>query len=155
ALRAALDDTASVPQRVIVRVRPERRAAVRDGLVAHGDQILFEHDSLDALTAVVHRDDLAALADNDAVLSVSVDAIVHPHGLLGGLLGGIVNLVLNVAADVLLPNGANTSGPVPAPALLRQTLGVDSTSWTGKGVGVAVIDSGLELSNDLPQTRVK
>src|SRR5207247_5415322 len=54
ALRAALDDTASGPQRVIVRVRPERRAAVRDGLVAHGDQILVEHDSLDALTAVVH-----------------------------------------------------------------------------------------------------
>jgi serine protease AprX len=157
ALRAALDDAAAGPQRVIVRVRPERRAAVRDGLAAHGDQILSEHASLDALTAVVHRDDLAALADNDAVLSVSADAIVRPHSLLGGiggLLGGVVNLVLNVAVDLVLDNGADTSGPVPAPVLVRQTLGVDSTSWTGKGVGVAVIDSGLELSTDLPSTRV-
>ena len=44
-------------------------------------------------TAVVHGEDLAALAQNDAVLSVSADAIVHPNGLLGGLLGGVVKLV--------------------------------------------------------------
>ncbi len=70
ALRAVLDDPASGAQRVIVRVRPERRAAVRQSLTAHGDRILAEHDSIDALTAVVHREDLAELGDNDAILSV-------------------------------------------------------------------------------------
>ena len=123
---------------------------MRGSLVAHGDQIVGEHESLDALTAVVHRDDLATLADSDVVLSVSSDAIVQPHGLLGGLLGGLLNIV---GAVLQLPNGADTSGPVVAPAVLRQTLGVDSTSWTGRGVGVAVIDSGLEMSAEF-QNRV-
>jgi serine protease AprX len=160
ALRAALDDGTLGPQRVIVRVRPGARPAVRNSLTAHGDQVLFDHDSIDAFTAIVHREDLAELADNDAILSVSLDAIVRPHSLLGGLVGGLLNTVVGVvdgvvdlATDVLLPNGADTSGPVVAPQLLRQTLGVDNATWTGKGVGVAVIDSGLEMSSEF-QNRV-
>src|SRR5437667_10877045 len=94
-LRAAVDTGASEPARVIIRVRPGGRAALRDSLVAHGDQILVEHDALDALTALVHADDLTALADNDTVRSISADAVVRPHGLLGGLLGLVVAL-LNV-----------------------------------------------------------
>ena len=88
---------------------------------------------------------------------MSSDAIVRPHGLLGGLLGGVLKLVVDVVGglvNVLLPNGADTSGPAVAPAVLRQTLGVDNTSWTGNGVGVAVIDSGLEMSAEF-QNRVK
>jgi serine protease AprX len=151
ALRAVLNDSASGSERIIVRVRPEHRAAVRQSLTAHGDRILAEHDSIDALTAVVHRSDLAELADNDAILSVSSDAIVRPHGLLGGLVGGALGLVgdvITLAVNVILPNGADTSGPIVAPALLRQTLGVDGSTWTGRGIGVAVIDSGLEQSAD-------
>src|SRR5206468_2370080 len=72
-------------------------------------------------------------------------AVVRPHGLLGGLLG-VVGGLLNVVGEVFLPNNADTSGPVAAPAVLRQTLGVDNTSWAGRGVGIAVIDSGLEMS---------
>ena len=56
-------------------------------LTAHGDRILAEHDSFDALTAVVHGEDLGALVDNDLVLSVSTDAIVRADGLLDGPLG--------------------------------------------------------------------
>ncbi|MGH9142694.1 MAG: S8 family serine peptidase, partial [Thermoanaerobaculia bacterium] len=156
-LRAVVDDAGSEPQRVIIRVRPGGRPALRARLTAHGDQILGEHESIDALTAVIHGEDLAALADSDAILSVSSDAVVRPHGLLGGLLGGLLKLVVNVVGglvNVLLPNGADTSGPSVAPAVLRQTLGVDDTSWTGNGVGVAVIDSGLEMSAEF-QNRVK
>jgi serine protease AprX len=152
-LRAMLDEIVPEPQRVIIRVRPGGRPALRAALTAHGDQILGEHESLDALTAVIHGQDLAELADNDAILSVSSDAIVRPHGFLGGLLGGLLNLVGSVV-NVLLPNGADTSGPAVAPAVLRQTLGVDNTRWTGNGVGVAVIDSGLEMSAEF-QYRVK
>ena len=151
-LRGVLERSAPGPQRVIIRVRPGSRPAVRDSLTAHGDQILGEHESIDALTAVVHGEDLATLGDSDAVLSVSSDAIVRPHGLLDGLLGGLFHF-LGAVVDILLPNGADTSGPVVAPAILRQTLGVDDTSWTGRGIGVAVIDSGLEMSAEF-QSRV-
>jgi serine protease AprX len=150
-LRAVLDDSAPESQRVIIRVRPGSRPALRDSLTAHGDQILGEHESIDAISAVIHGEDLATLADSDAVLSISCDAIVQPHQLGGllGLVGGLLKVVVNVVVavvDVILPNGADTSGPVVAPAVLRQTLGVDNTDLTGRGVGVAVIDSGLEMS---------
>jgi len=156
ALRAVVDDGSLGPQRVIVRVRADQRAAVRDKLTARGGQILFDHDSLDAFTAIVHREDLTDLADNDAILSVSLDAIVRPHSLLGGVVGGLLNVVggvLDLATNVLLPNGADTSGPIVAPEMLRQTLGVDNSTWTGKNVGIAVIDSGLEMSSEF-QNRV-
>jgi serine protease AprX len=143
---------------VIIRVRSGSRTALRESLTSHGDQVLGELDSIDALTAVVHGEDLAGLADNDDILSVSADAVVRPHGLLGavgGLLGGVlkvvvsvVDIVVGVVGNVLLPNGADTAGPVVSPDVLRQTLGVDSTSLTGRGVTVAVVDSGLEMSAD-------
>jgi serine protease AprX len=155
-LKAVLADGAAEPQRVIIRVRPGARQTLRKNLSAHGDQIVSEHESIDAVTAVVHGEDLAELGDNDAILSISSDAIVRPHGLLSGLLGGVLKVVgglVNVVGSVLLPNGADTSGPVADPVVLRQTLGVDGTSWTGRGVGVAVIDSGLEMSSEF-QNRV-
>ena len=151
-LRAAMDAGDTRSQRVIIRVRHDSAASIRDGLSAHGDRILVDHPSIDALTAVVHGQDLATLAANDDILSVSSDAIVRPHGLLGGLLG-LVGNVLKVTTGILLPNGADTAGPPVAPASLRQTLGVDNTTWSGRGVGVAVIDSGLEMSSEF-QNRV-
>jgi serine protease AprX len=157
-LRAVLDDGAPAPQRVLIRVRPGSRTAVRQSLTAHGDQVLGELESIDGLTAVVHGEDLAELSNNNAILSVSADAIVRPHGLLGGLLGivgGVLNLALKVVGGllsvvglVILPNGAEVEGPIVAPVTLRQTLGVDNSSWTGRGVGVAIIDSGLEYSSE-------
>jgi serine protease AprX len=153
-LRGVLDQGAPKPQRVIIRVRPGSRLALRQGLTAHGDQILAEHDSLDALTAVVHGQDLGDIVDKDFVLSVSSDAIVQADGLLGGVLG-IVGTVLKVVVAVVddvvgivLPNGADTSGPPVPPVVLRQTLGVNNSNWTGQGIGVAIIDSGLEMSSE-------
>src|SRR6185436_4306157 len=126
-LRAVVDAGATQSQRVIIRVRPGSRNDVRKNLAAHGDEILGEHDSIDGLSAVVHGNDLAELAENDAVLSVSADAVVRPHGLLSGLVGGLLKVVggvVGTVANVLLPNGADTEGPVAMPAVLRQTLGV-------------------------------
>ena len=34
------------------------------------------------------------------------------------------------------------------PALVRATLGLQSSEWTGRGIGVAVVDSGLEMSSE-------
>lgn len=140
------------PQRVIIRVRPGTRDAMRRALAAHGDQVVFDHASGDALTAVVHGGDLEALASGGSVLSVSADAIVRPHGLLDGLLGLVAGTVDSVVGGLLgtvgtiLDPADMTGAPVP-PRVLRQTLGLTG-SWSGRGVNVAVIDSGLEMSAD-------
>jgi serine protease AprX len=85
---------------------------------------------------------------------VSSDAVVHAHGLLGGLtqlLGNVVNLALSTVTGLLgdvvsiLDPTENTQGPAVHPETLRATLGLDDR-WTGRSVGVAVIDSGLEMS---------
>jgi len=62
-LRAALDAGADDAQRVIIRVRPGERASLRQLLANHGDSIVVEHDSLDAITAVVHPCDLETLSE--------------------------------------------------------------------------------------------
>jgi serine protease AprX len=152
ALQRELDAASRGEKRVIIRTRGDARSAVRRALTAHGDRILAEHAEIDALTAVVHSDDLESLAAQDGVISVSTDAVVRAK-LLGGLLG-LVGGVLNTVTGILLPNGADTSGAAVAPAVLRSTLGVSSTSWSGRGVGVAVIDSGLEMSYEF-QGRVR
>ena len=148
-LRAALDAGRRDSQRVIIRTRAGERSALRRALTTHGDRIIADHDSIDALTAVVHGDDLEALADRAGVLSVSTDAVVEAE-LLDGLLGGLLRLtgsLVEVVGSVLLPNGADTEGPAVAPQVLRETLGVDG-EWSGRGIGVAVIDSGLEMSSE-------
>ncbi len=153
-LRAVLNDSTPPPQRVIIRVRSGARPTLRADVAAHGGRIVTEHDSLNALTAIVPGGDLGRLADHDAILSISRDVVVRPHSLLGGLgglvgrlVGTLVNVV-EVVANVLLPNGADTEGPAVPPAVLRATLGVNGTQWAGRGIGVAVIDSGLEMSSE-------
>jgi hypothetical protein len=143
-LRAAVD-AGEQAHRVIIRVRPGQRSALQRSLEAHGDEVLADHESIDALTARGHTSDLDDLAERDGVISVSTDAVVHAKllgGLLGGVLklvGGVVNTLGSLVGAVLLPNGADTEGPAIAPEVLRETLGVGST-WTGRGVGVAIID---------------
>jgi serine protease AprX len=143
-LRAVLDGGALQSHRVIIRTRAGARAGIRHALAGHGDRIIAEHASIDAITAEVHADDLDTLAAQDGVLSVSTDAVVRAK-LLGGVLG-LVGGVVNVVGSILLPNGADTDGPAVAPKVLRETLGLANTSWAGRGIGVAVIDSGLEMS---------
>jgi serine protease AprX len=145
-VRAAAERTPDQPQRVIIRVRPGSRDYVRRALAEHGDQIVADHSSIDAITATVHGEDIEELSANESILTVSSDAVVRADGLLGGLLN-IVGGLLKVVGTVLLPGGADTSGPPVPPAVLRSTLGLSST-WTGRGIGVAVLDSGLEMSSE-------
>ena len=144
-LRERVARDTQTPQRVIIRVQPGNRAALRKSLEAHGDLVLAEHESIDAITAVVHGDDLGSLADADHTLSIAADAVVRPTGLLGSLLGTTAKLLTTVV-QVILPGGGDTSGAAVPPSVLRGTLGVSDGAWTGRGVGVAVIDSGLEMS---------
>jgi len=150
-LRVLVDSGDDSAQRVIIRVRKGSLPALKTALKDHGDQLVAEHEEIDAVTAVVHAEDLPSLAATSAVVSVSTDAVVRAHGLLGGLLGvvgGLVGTVTEVVTDVLAIGGVHidpdeTTGPAVPPRVLRDTLGLNST-WAGRGVVVAVIDSGIE-----------
>ena len=71
------------PQRVIIRTKRGGRSAIRRALELHGDLVDGNEDLRDdTLTAMVHADDVAALAASETVLSVSIDAIVTPSAAL-------------------------------------------------------------------------
>jgi serine protease AprX len=159
-LKATVDSRTTQVQRVIIRVQPGTLSSVRSLLTSHGDNVLAEHGAIDALTVIVHADDLAALDAGQSIISVSTDAVIRAKGgLLGGLLGVVVETVGTVVdtvvsvASLLVNTGgtlldpAECYGPAVPPRVLRETLGL-SGSLSGKGVGVAVIDSGLEMSDE-------
>jgi serine protease AprX len=124
ALRGLLGK-APASQRVIIQARPGSRAALKQALLAHGDVVRAEHPSLEALTVDLHGEDLAALEADPSVMAVSIDAEVTSFG-----------------------KGRRKSSR-PAVDILRYTLGLTSTSPTGRGVNVAIVDSGIEPTNDL------
>jgi len=121
------------PQRVIIRTEPGRRAALRAALVAHGDVIEADHPALDALTAYVHGEDLAALAADPSVRSVSCDCEVRAPRIARG------RNAPPVAVTGRLGDGAARE--------LRELLGVPAGA-TGAGIGAAIVDSGIDPSVD-------
>src|SRR3954452_3224245 len=126
---AARGDNAE--QRVILRARPGRESALADRLTQHGDRVAAKHARLNSMTAIVHARDLAALAADADVEGLSVDAVI--------------------GAD-----GATAADATPEPATedtLVATLGLSDTRYDGDHVGIAIIDSGLEMSEDLSGSR--
>jgi serine protease AprX len=114
--------------RVIVTPRPGRHDAAVNKHRTHGDAILAEHTIIDAFSATVDADELSALETDPDVARVSADALVTSDATVDQL-----------------------SGAATTPLL--ETLGLDGDSGddapSGKGVGIAVIDSGLERGSDL------
>jgi serine protease AprX len=134
-LQAAASSNAQKQHRVIVRTAPGTRTAVKHSLQTHGDVIVAEHPSLDALTVTIHHEDLAALEASSSVLSVSADVEVTSFG------------AERKAAHAAGPSNGASRGTTD---LLRASLGLDnSTPYNGSGVGVAVVDSGIEPNRDL------
>jgi serine protease AprX len=144
-LREAAASPSPHTQRVIIQTRSAaERAALKKALLAHGDIVEAEHPSLNALTAVVHGEDLAALAADPTAAVVSSDSEVS--------VTGVEPVKKTKAAD------ARKAGRViqqifqtgrALPASLRETLGVDRVPYTGAGIGVAIIDSGIDANRDL------
>ena len=94
-----------------------------------GARIDAVHTGISALTLDIAVGSLATLASLSGVMSISLDApLTESRSLAPG--------------DVLAARAASdgTGGSVTH---LRETLGLDDR-WTGAGVGVAVIDSGLQ-----------
>jgi serine protease AprX len=112
---------------VIVTPVPGRHAGVLARSQARGHVIRFDHSVIDAFSATVPVQDLAALEADPDVADVSTDAPVRSDATIDD--NGLVD-----------------------PSPLLETLGLDGASDngpSGKGVTVAVIDSGVQRGTDL------
>src|SRR5262245_22151551 len=125
-LRKASEAGDTSTQRVIVRVRSGQAAAVVERLKKRGDRIEADHPRLEAFTAAVSGSELRTLDADPDVRSVSVDAVITAN-----------------SAEPLPVTGSDVQN------LLVASLGLADSNYDGDQVGVAVIDSGLELSEDL------
>jgi len=173
------------PERVIIRTKDGRRAALRLALRAHGDVVTEEHPEVDALSAVVHGEDLLALANDPAVESVSIDATVRADGAWGHgrarankanakakvkkaqqVAKKVQKQAQKTARELLREQrqaaawatrkakaraerlARMAKGKPITTGQLRRLQGLDGYAPTGRGVGVAVIDSGIEPDSD-------
>ncbi len=80
ALRRALDTGNTDRLRVIVRTKPGYREALRRSLESHGDTGVTGHEAIEAVSALVHADDVGDLAEDPSIESVSIDAVVQVEG---------------------------------------------------------------------------
>src|SRR4051812_8553953 len=106
--------------RVIIQTKGRPSAAHDNAISSRGGQKGRAFDSLDAMTALVSRDQLASLAGREDVTYISPDR--------------------TVASEMAVTREA--TGAAIAQAGLQGAPGV-----TGKGVGIAVVDSGISLSH--------
>jgi serine protease AprX len=119
----------SARRRVIVRYRTTIDSDVERSFESRGNKIRRRHRAASAFTAEVRAKDLASLASDPNIEGFSDDAVVSADA--GFSLSSL---------PALSALGLNS---------VRQTLGLGtSLSQTGYGVGVAVIDSGIESVKD-------
>ncbi|HEX6974588.1 MAG TPA: S8 family peptidase [Vicinamibacterales bacterium] len=153
---------------------------MRESLRQHGDKIITEHPSIDAVTATVHCDDLKALEGFASVLSISKDAIVRANAVAPAPPAAAAALsrrddmkrekegesagseqtttfaTLGVTAARLKSPDFEASyvmlGDVTTTSTVIDNRASDwngvEVSRTGGGIGVAVIDSGIESGPD-------
>jgi serine protease AprX len=125
ALRDALRSNRNGTRSVIIQTDTAHIAALRDRLKAHGhgDAIDSTHPAIGVVSASVDAADLHSLAADGRIHSISSNAVVRAFA----------------------SSGSSAESPVN---VLRETLGLSSSSPMGNGIGVAVIDSGIQPSKD-------
>jgi serine protease AprX len=99
--------------------------AVTDHERQKGHKVRHLHRLIDGASLTLTRKELDALASDPDVISISVDSIVRPTG--------------DWSTTTTTTTGFQQFDTLAAPRL-----------YTGHGVGVAIIDSGLEPSADFP-----
>src|ERR1700752_141398 len=123
ALLAAVESNPPTPQPVIIRARAGQLAAVRNWLKAKKVAVESEQPALNALSTNLNATNLSQIADLVETETLSLNAPVTGFG------------------------GPKNNAPAPAappPAtILRATLGLTPASPTGKGIGIAIIDTGV------------
>ena len=124
-------------QTVIVTVKPGAKRGVRRRLEAHGGRLLKDHAIISALSVRVDAHGLDALVSDPDVESVSANVDVVPSG------GG--NKRKSSGSDST--STSTTSDYSSVVSELKQALGLGNW-FTGSGVTIAVIDSGLAPTAD-------
>ena len=141
--------------RVIVGLDGGGRSGLEALLAAHGHHVVAELPLVDAVTVDAHASDLAALAAVPGVRSLSSDGrVAAAHDTLEFNrveqhqdVDGSRRLTLNTAASQ--PPMAVVTDAAGASVALRASLGIAGTSTSGNGIGVAVIDSGVQKNADI------
>ena len=135
ALRQALDTDPATPVRVILRTAPGASGTTAEWFAAEGRQIHQLHPSFGGLTSTLSASDVAVLTEDPSIRQMSIDAIVEPAKGKKGTPGAALKGSLGLTGK----KGDAASG---------------NRTWAGKGITVAVIDSGIEPSQDLPKSRI-
>ena len=139
-----LQETSSgSPRAVIIRVRPDAKDRVQRRLPNRG-RGPSDHQFISALTAELDRGEIADLASDPDVLSVSADAEVSASASLEKTRAGATAIIWGPAPDVDVPT---LSTDVATASVLQKALGLQS-GFTGSTMTVAVIDSGLQSGVD-------
>lgn len=126
---------ADQPSRVLIKYRPGASPRLRQRMRLRGITPTRELRGIGALSVTLGGGELRRWAHDPDIESISADARIASHG---GQSASFSNEV--------------TAALVPAPAdvqNLRRTLGLPATASGGRGVGVAVIDSGIAPMPDV------
>lgn len=116
------------PARVLIKYRPGTSANVRKRLRDRGIKLTGEQRGGATLTATLGADDLRRWASDPDIVGISADAVITSHGAGPS------------PWNNLLPSDSQN---------LRRTLGLPASAPGGRGVGVAVIDSGIAPMADI------
>jgi serine protease AprX len=137
ALEAVLEQTSDTDTvQVIVTAAAGQYAPLRSKLLGNGKKIKAEHKFINAITAEVPKGDLSKLESDSAAAHISLDFPVESAAAPG--------------TTAVQPALAGQPAVTAVDDALLATLGLKDQLGTGKGVGVAVLDSGLQPSTDLP-----
>ena len=124
--------------RVIVTSQPGRGRDAATRMTERGNR-LRSRPAADVIVADVRRDDLAGLAMDPSIARVSIDAEVSPFGGPEAAPASDRGAGTRVRQERRSPRPEHFTTNV-----LRSTLGLTDVTYTGAGVGVAIIDSGIE-----------
>jgi serine protease AprX len=114
-------------KRVIIQTSHEEVPVLAGLLYVRGGIVGAVHPSIDGLTATVSPDEIAVLTQIPSVRAISIDAAVAPTR----------------SAETTLEQAAPIE-EVMTPFTLRATLGLPVNSPRAHGIGVALVDSGIE-----------
>ncbi|HJN46848.1 MAG: hypothetical protein QGI10_15770 [Vicinamibacterales bacterium] len=127
ALRGLVAGDPAAPVRVIIQTRPGEQTATAAWLAGEDRQVHRVHPGIGGVTATLSASDVSALASDETIQRISIDAVVRPtNELVRPTLG-------------LLPGGGVVGG---------------GSLWAGDTATVAVVDSGIASSQDLPPDRI-
>ena len=138
------------PIPIVLRTEPAMRQAVKATLAAHKPKITIEAEfvSISALRVTLHPKDLAEILALPGVLGLSSDAALD--GAAAGSWSKKTKTSTTTATTTSTTSTATSAffadlgESFKQWAVLSGSLGSTWTGLTGKGVGVAVIDSGID-----------